>query len=258
MGDLSSQLYPNGFPMAVGVYIWDGLLWTKWTGAVSISGSVTSSGVIVDGVDALIKATVRDYSTSNPLAVALTDTTGNVIATLPISIASPLGQQLAAASIPVVLTAAQIATLTPFSSVTIGAGTAVIGNVKDAGYQNATWAVHHIPAANTQATITQASAGGGIKNVCLGFTVTLASSSTTAPAAIQLTANLIDGSSGGGTYLWRTVISLPAVAGAIASFNIQQAHGFEGSAATAMTIEFSAAGGANTIESVSMYGTTRL
>ncbi len=154
-------------------------------------------------------------------------------------------------------------TITTVSAVTaitnaLPAGTAVIGNVKHAGYQNACWAQHHIPAANTVATCTQASAGGSLKNVCLGFTVTLASSATTAPAAIQLTASLIDGGTGTTTYLWRSVISLPAVAGAITSISRNLPDGFEGTAATAMCLELSAAGGSNTIESVSMYGTTRL
>jgi hypothetical protein len=40
-----------------------------------------------------------------------------------------LGQALAAASVPVVLTAAQLTTLTPVSTVTIGAGSAVMGHV---------------------------------------------------------------------------------------------------------------------------------
>lgn len=123
------------------------------------------------------------------------------------------------------------------------------------GAPTPTWYVHHVPAANTQATITQSAAGVGVKNACLGFTVTLASSSTTAPAAIQLTVALIDGASGGTTYLWRSVLALPAVAGAVVSIVQGNAY-YVGSANTALTLEFSAAGGANTIQSVSMRGTT--
>jgi hypothetical protein len=122
------------------------------------------------------------------------------------------------------------------------------------GPANNYWDVQHVPAANTQATISQAAAAAGIRNVCTGFTVTLAAQ-TTAPAAVQLTVAVIDGATGGTTYLWRTVISLPATAGAIVSF-VRSNIWLVGTAATAMTIEFSAAGGANTIESVTMEGTT--
>jgi hypothetical protein len=116
------------------------------------------------------------------------------------------------------------------------------------------WYTEHLPAANTKATITRAAGATGIRNICTGFTVTLAATST-APAAVQLTVSLIDGASGGGTHLWSTVISLPATAGAITSFS-KTGLWWPGTAATAMTIEFSAAGGNNTIESVSLQGTT--
>lgn len=131
------------------------------------------------------------------------------------------------------------------------------GIVAQAGYQNTTWSTGHNPGANTKATITRASAGGSTKNVCTGFTVSL-SAGTTAPAAVQITVALIDGASGGGTYLWGpTVISLPAVAGAISAFTVNRKW-FVGTAATGMTLEFSAAGGANTTETVTMDGTTSL
>jgi hypothetical protein len=122
------------------------------------------------------------------------------------------------------------------------------------GPANNYWDAQHVPAANTQATISQAAAAAGIRNVCTGFTVTLAAQ-TTAPAAVQLTVAVIDGASGGTTYLWRSVVSLPATAGAIVAF-VRSNIWLVGTAATAMTVEFSAAGGANTIESVTMEGTT--
>lgn len=115
------------------------------------------------------------------------------------------------------------------------------------------WDVQHLPAANTQATISKASAGTGLRNVCTGFTVTLAATSA-APAAVNISVAIIDGASAGSTYLWRSTISLPATAGAISAF-VRSDTWLVGSAATAMTIEFSAAGGANTIESVTMEGT---
>lgn len=117
------------------------------------------------------------------------------------------------------------------------------------------WTKNHFPAANTQATASQTAAGVGVKNVCTGVTIALASSSTTAPAAIQVSVALRDGASGAGTVLWGAVIALPAVAGAMTAI-VRSGIWVIGSANTAMTLEFSAAGGANTIESVSMEGTT--
>lgn len=44
---------------------------------VEVVGGGASDGALVDGVSAAIKATVRDYLNSNPLAVVLTDTNGD-------------------------------------------------------------------------------------------------------------------------------------------------------------------------------------
>lgn len=118
------------------------------------------------------------------------------------------------------------------------------------------WQAVHAPAANTQATVTKAAAGAGIRNVCTGLTVTLAATAA-APAAVQVFVSLIDGATGGTTYLWRTAISLPAVAGAITSFNRSDLW-IPGTANTALCLEMSAAGGANTIASVAMDGTTTI
>ena len=108
----------------------------------------------------------------------------------------------------------------------------------------------HVPAANTQATIAKSAGAAGVRNVCTQITVTLAAD-TTAPAAVAATVNLIDGASGGGTYLWRARLSLPAVAGATNGIVVVPCW-FVGTAATALTLEFSAAAGASTFETVSM------
>ena len=116
------------------------------------------------------------------------------------------------------------------------------------------WTAHHVPAANTAATITKAAAGAGIRNVCTWITVKLVAGAT-APTAVNTSVSLIDGASGGTTYLWRATISLPATGGAdngVALSNLW----LPGSRNTGMTLEFLAAGGANTIESVSMGGVT--
>ena len=72
-------LYPNGKVEAVLTYIWTGGQPVVWDGTVTV-GSVTSSGVIADGVNNAILATVLDIigggGTANPLTVAIVDTTG--------------------------------------------------------------------------------------------------------------------------------------------------------------------------------------
>lgn len=116
-----------------------------------------------------------------------------------------------------------------------------------------TWTGVHVPATATQATKTQASAGSGKRNVCTGFTVTICANGTAPVPTTPVTAKLIDGASGGGTLLWQTNINMPAAAGGIVSFN-RSGLWLVGSQATAMTIEFSAAGPTNTYESVSFDG----
>lgn len=116
------------------------------------------------------------------------------------------------------------------------------------------WTAIHRPAANTQATITKATAGAGIRNVCTALNVVLAATAA-APTAVNLAVSLIDGASGATTYLWGATLSIPAVAGATTGISLSNLW-LVGSANTALTIEFSAAGGANTIESVWMSGTT--
>lgn len=116
----------------------------------------------------------------------------------------------------------------------------------------AQWSVTHAPAVNVQATITKAAGATGVRHVCTGIHAKIVGG-TTAPAAIQGTVNLRDGASGAGTILKSFTMVLAAAIGAkdeiaLTGLNIP------GSAATAMTLEFAAAGGANTFECVSMDG----
>jgi hypothetical protein len=134
------------------------------------------------------------------------------------------------------------------------AGTNIIGAALNAGPSGTPWSTTHEPAANTQATITRAAAGVGVKNVCTGLTVTFAAGAT-APAAVQVAVRLRDGGTGAGTVLWAAVLSLPATAGASVGV-ARQGLWIPGTANTAMTLEFSAAGGANTIQAVALEGTT--
>lgn len=114
------------------------------------------------------------------------------------------------------------------------------------------WSVVHTPAENTKATASKAAGSDGVKHVCTGFTVSLCSDAT-APAAINLTVALRDGATGAGTILWQSVIALPAVAGAFVTI-WRESLWIEGTAETALTLEYSAAGGAHTYESVTLCG----
>lgn len=117
------------------------------------------------------------------------------------------------------------------------------------------WAVNHAPAANTQATITRAAAGAGVRNVCTSISARIVGGAV-APAAVVGTLNLRDGATGVGTILQSWSVSLAAAVAAkdevvLTGLNIQ------GSLNTAMTLEFAAAGGANTLQSVNLAGYTQ-
>jgi hypothetical protein len=114
------------------------------------------------------------------------------------------------------------------------------------------WSAIHAPAANTQATTTQG-ARQGFRHVATGMYAQLVAGAV-APAAVQLSVILRDGPSGTGTVLWQGVVALPATAGAAAP-SVQVPDLFiQGTPGNAMTLEFSATGGANTVESVTLTG----
>lgn len=116
------------------------------------------------------------------------------------------------------------------------------------------WTVNHAPAADTKATISRAAAGAGHCNVATGLTVMYVAGAA-APTAKTLSVAIIDGDTGGTTYLWGPVaLSIPAVAGAVNGIALSSLW-IKGTPNTKMTIEFSAAGGPNTVESVSLSGT---
>ncbi len=113
------------------------------------------------------------------------------------------------------------------------------------------WSINHTPAANTQATITRAAGAAGVRHVCRSISATLIGLAAAAEATVLV--NLRDGATGAGTILrsWRLLVvggTASEVGIEIAGLNIL------GSAATAMTIEFAAAGGANTFETVALSG----
>jgi hypothetical protein len=107
------------------------------------------------------------------------------------------------------------------------------------------------PAAGSQATTSKAAGAAGVRHVA--DCVTWSAGGVTAPAAAaQLVINLRDGATGAGTILWQSTIVAPA---AIGQHGSGQLCGLNliGTAATAMTLEFSAALG-NESESVALTG----
>jgi hypothetical protein len=103
------------------------------TQVTSFGGAGGGDGAILDGASSSIKATVRDYTNSNPLAVSLTDATGDAIATLPISAAAlplPTGAATAANQQTDALTNTQLrATAVPVSGTFFQATQPVSGTV---------------------------------------------------------------------------------------------------------------------------------
>lgn len=109
------------------------------------------------------------------------------------------------------------------------------------------WSVEHRPAVSTQATITRAAGAAGVRHVCRSINASLVA------VAAQTVVDVLlrDGATGAGTVLWSTRVSAPAggnVQVQISGLNIV------GSAATAMTLEFSAAPVATNFEGVAMTG----
>lgn len=114
------------------------------------------------------------------------------------------------------------------------------------------WSVTHAPAAATQATASKAAGGAGVRHVCTGVSVTIAGGAA-APTAALITVHLRDGATGAGAILDTWTLAVEAVAGKLVSLNLS---GLEvpGTANTALTLETSAAPGANVSASVNLFG----
>ena len=111
------------------------------------------------------------------------------------------------------------------------------------------WSVEHTPAAATQATISQAAAGTGVRNVCRSITATIAVQAT---VQTPIRVVLRDGATGAGTVLWSAKLAAPANGVGVVSAT---GH-WVGSENTAMTLEFTAAGVASSEAAVAMSGIT--
>jgi hypothetical protein len=114
------------------------------------------------------------------------------------------------------------------------------------------WTSTATAAVNVVATTTKAAGGSGVRHVCTGIMASF-KANTTAPAAALVTLVLRDGASVTGTILWQETMTLQAVAGDKDAINLTGLN-IPGSAATAMTLEFTGAGGANTFENANLVG----
>ena|SRR5438552_1880618 len=112
------------------------------------------------------------------------------------------------------------------------------------------FSLFHNPAAATQATVTQAAGAAGVKNVATGLAYAI---STVGTAQTVISVALRDGATGAGTVLWQKQFILPVNTTVSESVRLPD---IQGSAATAMTLEFSAAGVAASVQSVCLQGYT--
>lgn len=109
------------------------------------------------------------------------------------------------------------------------------------------WAIQHTPAAATQATITRAAGGAGVRHVCRSITCSIVAIA----AQGQIIVNLRDGATGAGTILWSAQFAL--LAGTSDRITLGDLN-IVGSANTAMTLEVAAAPAATNFASVSLTG----
>lgn len=117
--------------------------------------------------------------------------------------------------------------------------------------KGARWSVVSTPAAGTQASASKAAGAAGVSHVvdCIGFSA----SDVVVPVLTALTVDLRDGASGAGTIIWQYSFAATAVLGEILPPHSICGLNIKGTAATAMTIEFSAAL-ANLSENVNLTG----
>jgi hypothetical protein len=110
------------------------------------------------------------------------------------------------------------------------------------------WTSKHTPSTATQATTTKAAGGAGVRHICNSITATIACDST---AQTPLLIRLRDGAASTGTILWEAAVS--AIANGLGGVCVTGLN-IVGSANTAMTLEFSAAGVTGTQQSVTLGG----
>lgn len=114
------------------------------------------------------------------------------------------------------------------------------------------WSVFSTPAAATQATASRAAVASSA-NICNSISARLIIPPGVNQPVIAL--NLRDGATGAGTILWSHTFGVgAAVANGLVQDMLISGLAIPGSNNTAMTLEFSAAGAATTLQSVAMTG----
>jgi hypothetical protein len=113
-----------------------------------------------------------------------------------------------------------------------------------------TWTSTNTPVAATQATTSRAADTNGGRHVCRGVSISIAAGAT---AQTPIRAVLRDGATGVGGVLWSKTLSAPA--NGAASVDLVSL-AIIGSANTAMTLEFTGAGVAASIQDVTLMGVT--
>lgn len=114
------------------------------------------------------------------------------------------------------------------------------------------WSAFSAPAAATQATATRAAGAAGVRHVAAFIRAKFTIPPTVNQPRIQL--NLRDGASGAGTIIWQENFGVGVAVVDALEQTINIPVDLIGTAATAMTLEFSAAGAATTLQSLSLFG----
>lgn len=110
-----------------------------------------------------------------------------------------------------------------------------------------TFGIQHTPAAATQATISRAAGGAGIRHIATAITIGIAAVAAQGP----LIFNLRDGATGVGTILWSATLTKPAGDGAVVTIS---GLSIPGTPNTAMTLESAAAPAGTNFAFVSLSG----
>lgn len=111
------------------------------------------------------------------------------------------------------------------------------------------WSINNVQGANAQATVARAAGAAGVRHVCTSIYASVIGQAAAVENLTQVV--LRDGATGVGPIVW----SGRLLVGPSTNFQVQMSGlNIVGSAATAMTLEFAAAGGASTFEAVSLTG----
>jgi hypothetical protein len=111
------------------------------------------------------------------------------------------------------------------------------------------WTITSAPAVGNKATATQAAGAAGVRHVLTSINASINATAAQVPLVIVVR----DGATGVGTILWQDRLSAPATPFADSRVSLSGLN-IVGSAATAMTVEFTAAGVGTTFETLSATG----